>query len=186
MKKITLLIALLFAFYANSQTALTAGDIAFVGSNADGSSNAEDNVSFVLLKDIDAATTIIFTDMGWNDTTGFFTAAGDGSFTWTSGVARTAGEVVTIDMGPLAPAAYSVIGDQMFAIQGTLASPIFIAGLQFNDTSGYVSDAVGKTCIAQSYRVDTTDQLSADRQAGRSTHLHHLRVMQAFLRQYLP
>ncbi|HBC03913.1 MAG TPA: hypothetical protein DC015_06920, partial [Aequorivita sp.] len=67
------------------------------------------------LKDIDAATTIIFTDMGWNDGTGFFATNGDGEFTWTSGVARTAGEVVTIDMGPLFPAAFSSIGDQLFA-----------------------------------------------------------------------
>ena len=137
MKKTTLLILFLFAtFFGNSQTALTAGDIAFVGSNSDGATNADDTVAFVLLKDIDAATTIIFTDMGWNDGTGFFATNGDGEFTWTSGVARTAGEVVTIDMGPLFPAAYSSIGDQLFAIQGSTAAPIFIAGLQYNDATG--------------------------------------------------
>lgn len=137
MKKTTLLILFLFAtFFGNSQTALTAGDIAFVGSNSDGATNADDTVAFVLLKDIDAATTIIFTDMGWNDGTGFFATNGDGEFTWTSGVARTAGDVVTIDMGPLFPAAYSSIGDQLFAIQGSTAAPIFIAGLQYNDATG--------------------------------------------------
>jgi hypothetical protein len=137
MKKITLLITMLLAtIIGNSQTALTAGDIAFVGSNSDGATNADDTVAFVLLKDIDAATTIIFTDMGWNDGTGFFATNGDGEFTWTSGVARTAGDVVTIDMGPLFPAAYSSIGDQLFAIQGSTAAPTFIAGLQYNDTSG--------------------------------------------------
>ncbi|OAD90414.1 hypothetical protein A7A78_05715 [Aequorivita soesokkakensis] len=137
MKKITLLITMLLAtIIGNSQTALTAGDIAFVGSNSDGATNADDTVAFVLLKDIDAATTIIFTDMGWNDGTGFFATTGDGEFTWTSGLARTAGDVVTIDMGPLFPAAYSSIGDQLFAIQGSTAAPTFIAGLQYNDTSG--------------------------------------------------
>ena len=137
MKKTTLLILLLFAtFLGNSQTVLTAGDIAFVGSNSDGATNTDDTVAFVLLKDIDAATTIIFTDMGWNDGTGFFATNGDGEFTWTSGVARTAGEVVTIDMGPLFPAAFSSIGDQLFAIQGSTAAPIFIAGLQYNDATG--------------------------------------------------
>ena len=137
MKKITLLITMLLAtIIGNSQTALTAGDIAFVGSNSDGATNADDTVAFVLLKDIDAATTIIFTDMGWNDGTGFFATNGDGEFTWTSGVARTAGEVVTINMGPLFPAAFSSIGDQLFAIQGSTAAPTFIAGLQYNDTSG--------------------------------------------------
>jgi len=137
MKKITLLlIALLISTVGFSQTVLTAGDIAFVGSNSDGATNADDIVAFVLLKDIDAATTIIFTDMGWNDGTGFFAVNGDGEFTWTSGIARTAGEVVTIDMSPLFPAAYSAIGDQLFAIQGSTAAPIFIAGLQYNDSSG--------------------------------------------------
>ncbi|MDN3725260.1 HYR domain-containing protein, partial [Aequorivita sp. SDUM287046] len=134
MKKILLILTLFISFYANSQTVLTAGDIAFVGSNTDGVTNADDNISFVLLKDIDAATTIIFTDMGWNDTTGFFAVVGDGQFTWTSGIARTAGQVVTLDMMLLMPAAYSMIGDQLFAIQGTIASPIFIAGIQHNDT----------------------------------------------------
>ncbi|MRT17745.1 HYR domain-containing protein [Vitellibacter sp. q18] len=137
MKKITLIVMLFLAIgIGNAQTALTAGDIAFVGSNADGMLNSDDTVAFVLLKDIDAATTIIFTDMGWNDGTGFFTASGDGEFTWTSGIARSAGDVVTIDMGPLFPAAYSTIGDQLFAIQGSTASPTFIAGLQYNDASG--------------------------------------------------
>uniref|UniRef100_UPI0035664C44 beta strand repeat-containing protein n=1 Tax=Lutibacter sp. TaxID=1925666 RepID=UPI0035664C44 len=137
MKKITLLIVALFLFfYGTAQTVLTAGDIAFVGSNTDGATNNEDTFAFVLLKDIDALTTIIFTDRGWNDSGGFFTTSGDGEFTWTSGIPRTAGEVVTLNMTPLFPAAYSSIGDQLFAIQGSIASPIFIAGLQFNDAPG--------------------------------------------------
>ncbi len=102
MKKTTLLIILLFAtFIGNGQTTLTAGDIAFIGSNTDYPLSADDNVTFVLLKDIDAATTIIFTDMGWNDGTGFFATDGDGEFTWTSGSARSAGDVVTIDMSTI-------------------------------------------------------------------------------------
>ncbi|SRX52437.1 HYR domain-containing protein [Aequorivita sp. CIP111184] len=142
MKKITLLILLLFAtFISNSQTALTAGDIAFIGSNTDYALSADDNVTFVLLKDIDAATTIIFTDMGWNDGTGFFATNGDGEFTWTSGLARSAGDVVTINMAPLAPASYSSIGDQIFAIQGSTATPVFIAGMQSNDITAGGDDA---------------------------------------------
>jgi len=137
MKKITLVLVLLFiTFCGYSQTPLTAGDIAFMGSNSDGATNMEDTVAFVLLKDIDAATTITFTDYGWNDAGGFFITAGDSEFTWSSGAAMTAGTIVTIDMNPLLPGAYSSIGDQLFAIQGTTAAPIFIAGLQFNDTAG--------------------------------------------------
>ena len=50
MKKTTILILLLFAtFLGNSQTVLTAGDIAFVGSNSDGATNTDDTVAFVLL-----------------------------------------------------------------------------------------------------------------------------------------
>ena len=62
MKKITLVMAVLFAIcYTRAQTSLAAGDIAFLGSNTDLGSTTTDNVSFVLLKDIDAATQIIFT-----------------------------------------------------------------------------------------------------------------------------
>ncbi|MCG2417592.1 HYR domain-containing protein, partial [Aequorivita sp. F47161] len=143
MKKITLFIVfMLTACLGFSQTTLSVGDIAFVGSNADGTTNADDTVAFVLLKDIDASTQIIFTDMGWNDGTGFYATAGDGEFTWTSGAAMSAGTVVTINMGPLpAPASYSYIGDQLFAIQGSTAAPQFIAGLQFNDITGGGTDA---------------------------------------------
>ena len=142
MKKITLLVIMLFAAcHINAQTSLTAGDIAFVGSNADGATSADDSVAFVLLKDIDEFTTIIFTDRGWNDGSGFSAFPGDGEFTWTSGSARTAGDVVTINLSPLMPAAYSAIGDQLFAIQGSIASPIFIAGLHYNEVSGTSTDA---------------------------------------------
>ena len=139
MKKIILLVVLLcISFVGYSQTTLTAGDIAFVGSNTDGFTYNDDNVAFVLLKDIDAATTIIFTDKGWDDTTGFSNLSGDSQFTWVSESARTAGSIVTIYMSDLGlgGGAYSVIGDQLFAIQGSIATPIFIAGLQYNGTSG--------------------------------------------------
>jgi len=138
MKKITLLlVCILTSCLSFSQTTLSVGDIAFIGSNADGTTNVDDTVAFVLLKDIDASTQIIFTDRGWNDGSGFSSYAGDGEFTWTSGAAMSAGTVVTINMGPLpSPAVYSIIGDQLFAIQGSIAAPQFIAGLQYNDTSG--------------------------------------------------
>ncbi len=118
-----------------AQTSLTAGDIAFIGSNTDAGGTFADNATFVLLKDIDAATQIIFTDQGWSDTTGFANLAGDGNFTWTSGMPRSAGDIVTIDLsfGVLSNnAAYAIQGDQLFAIQGSIASPVFIAGLHFN------------------------------------------------------
>ncbi|NER15548.1 T9SS type B sorting domain-containing protein [Leptobacterium flavescens] len=140
MKKITLGLCLLFvSFYTYAQTSLTAGDIAFLGSNADGIVSSEDSFAFVLLKDIDAATTIIFTDRGWSDTDGFRTDGdGDGQFIWTSGADRSAGDIINLNFGALAPqnSAYSIIGDQLFAIQGSIDTPVFIAGLQFNHTNG--------------------------------------------------
>ena len=81
-----------------------------------------------MLKDIDAATTIIFTDKGWDDTTGFSNLSGDSQFTWVSESARAAGSIVTIYMSDLGlgGGAYSVIGDQLFAIQGSIATPILL------------------------------------------------------------
>ncbi|WP_339629603.1 HYR domain-containing protein [uncultured Maribacter sp.] len=144
MKKITLLWVLLISTsLAFAQTSLTAGDIAFIGVNTDGVSDPDDNFAFVLLKDIEANTTITFTDRGWNDGTGFFEAVGDGDFTWTASTALSVGEVVVLDFSNLSPtaAAFTVLGDQLFAIQGSIASPTFIAGLHFNVVTGTTDDA---------------------------------------------
>ncbi|TDS14361.1 putative secreted protein (Por secretion system target) [Maribacter caenipelagi] len=141
MKKFTLLLVFyLTTFLALAQTSLTAGDIAFLGVNTDGVEDADDSFAFVLLKDVDINTSIIFTDRGWNDGTGFVEplAVGDGEFTWTSGSALTAGEVVILNFSNLSPnaAAFTVLGDQLFAIQGAISNPIFIAGMQLNIGTG--------------------------------------------------
>ncbi|WP_191861095.1 lamin tail domain-containing protein, partial [Hanstruepera ponticola] len=145
MKKILLLIAtIILTINGYTQTNLSAGDIAFLGSNTDGATNLDDSFAFVLLKDIDAATTIIFTDRGWNDSTNsFFSYPGDGEMTWTSGIARSKGDIITLDLSGLNPVstAYSYIGDQLFAIQGSISTPIFIAGLQFNNVASGGDDA---------------------------------------------
>ena len=145
MKKILLLIStIIFTINGYSQTNLSAGDIAFLGSNTDGATNLDDSFAFVLLKDIDATTTLIFTDRGWNDSTNsFFNYPGDGELTWTSGVPRSKGDVITLDLSGLNPVstAYSYIGDQLFAIQGSISTPIFIAGLQFNNVASGGDDA---------------------------------------------
>ncbi|MCF4100074.1 HYR domain-containing protein [Gillisia sp. M10.2A] len=136
MKNFTLyFIFLMFSLVVGAQTTLGPGDIAFIGTNSDGATYEDDTVAFVLLKDIDAATSIIFTDRGWNDDTGFLEFPGDSQFTWTSGVDRKVGEVVELNLTPLYPAAYSTIGDQMFAIQGSIELPVFIAGIHTNVNS---------------------------------------------------
>ncbi len=143
MKKITCLLFLIaICFTTNAQTSLTVGDIAFVGSNTSGATNADDNFSFVLLKNIEANTEIIFTDRGWNDIGGFSNFLGDGEFTWVSTTNRSAGEIISLDLSALNPAAaaYSYIGDQLFAIQGTIVNPIFISGINFNHEDGVSTD----------------------------------------------
>ncbi|SNR39231.1 SprB repeat-containing protein, partial [Maribacter sedimenticola] len=137
MKNFTLLLVFfLTTFLAFAQTSLTAGDIAFLGVNTDGVTDADDSFAFVLLKDVEANTTITFTDRGWNDGTGFVEplAIGDGELIWTSTTALSVGEVVILNFANLSPGAavFTVLGDQLFAIQGTISSPIFIAGMQLN------------------------------------------------------
>ena len=134
-----------------AQTTLSAGDIAFIGHNLDGT----DAYAFVLLADIDASTTIKFTDCGWNDGSpgAFNCPTGDASdWTWTSGSAFSCGQIVTITTnGPGLSASvgsvsgttpvFSGLGDQLFAFQGANATPTFIAGLNSNESPVPGSDA---------------------------------------------
>jgi len=146
MKNILLgcLIFLLGNQFVKAQTTLTQGDIAFIGHNLDG----VDAFAFILLKDIDATTTISFTDCGWNDGTGFSSFAGDAvsGYTWSSGSTLTLGTVVTITVNAPGFSAsigtvsgvspvHSSIGDQLFAYQGAFAAPTLIAGLNSNETA---------------------------------------------------
>ncbi|SIR00412.1 Por secretion system C-terminal sorting domain-containing protein [Maribacter ulvicola] len=130
---------------AFAQTSLSAGDIAFIGVSTDGDQDFNDFFAFVILKDIATNTTITFTDRGWNDGSGFVQplARGDGEFTWTAESAFSAGEVVILSFENLSPpaAAFTVRGDQLFAIQGTIANPIFVAGLHLNVVDNGSDDA---------------------------------------------
>lgn len=146
MKKLLLFIAISLVAnqFSHSQTPLTQGDIAFVGMNLDG----VDDYAFMLLKDIDASTTINFTDCGWTDgTSSFVCNNGDvNGWTWTSGSALFVGQVVNITVnGPGFSASVgsvsgatpvlSVIGDQIFAYQGAAATPTFISGINSNEAA---------------------------------------------------
>jgi len=138
--KRSLLISAFCYSYASAATTLTAGDIAFLGHNTDGT----DQFAFVLLKGIDATTTISFTDRGWNDGSGFLNTAGDGFWSWTSDSARAAGTVIALGVngpglfsssgGTLSGAApvHSLIGDQLFAYQGDGSENTLITGLHSN------------------------------------------------------
>lgn len=131
-----------------SQTSLSVGDIAIIGVNSD----ADDEFTLLLLKDISAGTSFYITDKGWNDGTGFQTIAGDGIWLWTSASAMSAGATIhikttnngVIEAGSLAATpgtvswvenngtVISYTGDQVFIYQGTAASPTFITGCTWN------------------------------------------------------
>ncbi|MCX6317629.1 MAG: T9SS type A sorting domain-containing protein [Bacteroidetes bacterium] len=158
-KLIPVLLAFLFisCFEAKAQTTLVAGDLVFTGFNCD---LVNDNFSFVLLKNITVNTTIRFTDFGWLTTNQFGSGlASESEMVFVSGAAINAGTeivitgaaaptatfsgggsagTVTFTTGTLAGVAalttlsLSTGGDQIFAYQGSFASPTFIAGIHFN------------------------------------------------------
>jgi len=148
-------------------TTLVAGDIAFTGYNSDDNVvnglTANDDFSFMLLRNIVSGTTIYFTDFGWAkgvDITGFQTAApcgtssgalSDGILMWSSTENMTYGSQVfirckqtpTANKGTLSltQATYNSSvdylnlatgGDQILAYQGSISSPILIAGFSMN------------------------------------------------------
>ena len=131
---------------AQAATSLSTGDIAFVGFNLD----SNDDFAFVLLKDVDASTEIRFTDQGVNNPGTFVSFSGDGEMVWTSGSALSAGTVVTIAEFTLAASTGTVvqpadmtmssIGDQLFAFQGSLASPTIITGMHSNESNDPSTD----------------------------------------------
>ncbi len=124
-----------------AQTTLVAGDIAFTGYI---SSNATDEFSFVLLKNVVTNTSINFTDNGW---TGTAFRPGEGTITWVSNANYNAGTEIKIagSTATLAGAggsagtvnvatalSLSTSGDQIFAYQGNAATPTFISGIHMN------------------------------------------------------
>jgi len=127
---------------AITPTTLAAGDIAFVGFNTDGGTDA---FAFVLLKDVAAGTAVRFTDKEW---TGTAFNGGEGDLLWTANGSLAAGTVITVqpDLGtPLASTGtltgsgggLSKSGEQLFAIAGTVAAPTgFIAAIGMGTPGG--------------------------------------------------
>jgi len=139
-----------------SGTILSAGDVAFVGYAASGSSN--DQFAFVLLKDVASGTQIEISDRNW---TGTAFGTGEGIVTWTADQAYTAGTVIQIGNDSSQTTYYNTVytingstvntitgnstvmaitggsgliglgsgGDQLFAFQGDPTSPSFLAGI---------------------------------------------------------
>lgn len=152
---LTILFALSLTVSAYAQTTdLTQGDVAFVAFNLDGT----DQFSFVLLTEIENGTIINITDHGWDDSNGFGTPSGGGDavLTWTANAKLSAGTVITVtgsstrtvNKGTLSGGVpvLSSIGDQLFAYQGTFASPTFLSGVHSDERASVLGGAtIGTT-----------------------------------------
>lgn len=126
-------------------TSLAAGDIALIGYDDDN----PDDFAFVILRDVEAGTTITFTDNGWSSSTNTLLTS-EGSFTYTAPTALAAGTVIhpTADSAagglntPVYTAAeaprfsFSTDGDQILAYQGSAANPTFLYAINFADGAG--------------------------------------------------
>jgi hypothetical protein len=141
-------VALSLALAGAQAFALTAGDIAVIAVNTDG----DDHFAWVALTDLAAGTVIKFTDSSWQGNafraTEHLDAAGGGPLSWSSAAAVSAGTVInylgkTANSWSIGTATGSALnlsndGDQIFAFQGSIASPAFIDGLQLAHATGII------------------------------------------------
>lgn len=125
-----------------AQSSLQAGDIAIIGSKtAD-----PDDFAFVLLKDIQTGTKIVFTDKGIYSDNTFRTD--EGAVVFTANQSMSAGKIIrfttdaslfSTNISSIFPEStgsflISAAGDQIIAFQGTGSSPTFLYALQTNST----------------------------------------------------
>ena len=177
--------------------ALTTGNIAFVGYNADGN----DNIAFVALVDINPNEVIIFEDNEWNGTA--WVDTNEGAFSWTATSLVTAGTIVRIDnigSGTITASTGTVVDasvlspsrgtnrgigaadEIIYAYQGSAASPTFITAIAsggFNATNGLLTNT-GLTAGQNALDLSTLDD-DADIAA-----FNGLRNGQANFAAYLP
>jgi hypothetical protein len=109
-------------------TNLLVGDIAIVRYTSDD----PDAFSFVFLRDVEAGTTVNFTDNGWLAAGGF--RPGEGTVAYTATTAITAGTIVTLTGLDLDDA-----GDQIIAYQNDPASPTILHLVDFGDGNNTVA-----------------------------------------------
>lgn len=135
-----------------AQTPLTQGDVAIVGYNSadDGGDGTiqDDEIVFVLLKDIVAGTEVTLSDAVWrSDNQTFINPCSNGILKWIATSNLTCGTQVKIKSKYLAEVNTGVViplqmntsfyislnaADVLFAFQGTIASPTLLYGLHMN------------------------------------------------------
>ncbi len=152
MKLAGAVMVVLMAWASPAAAQLAAGDIAFVAYNSDD----PDELAFVALRDLPAATVIHFTDNGWLAAGGF--RAGEGTLDWSSATAVPAGTQVAIDAGALTATVGTVVGgggtfalsasgDQCIAYTGAAATPVLLTAIQM-EGAGWDADATSTNTSA--------------------------------------
>jgi len=125
MKKIILFSwGILLTLCTYSQTTLSAGDIAILQYNADGSPEV---MKFLALKSMETGTEINFTDKGWKSNNTF--RNGEGIDTWTAPSNIKCGDIITVTFTNVK---LGTKGDQIIAYQGSTSSPTFIFAINNN------------------------------------------------------
>lgn len=140
---------------AQAATTLSVGDISIIGYSADKS----DQFAFVPWVDLEAGTSISFTDRGWRTSTNSFTqnpseepgssglVPSDGNVVWVTPTAIAAGTVITGTLlnsnpdplvwstgsstGDFGHTGMSNSGESIFAYQGSAAAPALVFGLYY-------------------------------------------------------
>jgi len=131
---------------------LTPGGIAIIAYNSDGNND----FAWVALVDIPAGEVINFTDSSWQDTgfriTEHLNATDGGPLTWSHTSLLTAGTVINfsgsawnIGTGTGGFLDLATAGDQIFAFQGSTASPTFIYGTHFASGTNWLASGSNST-----------------------------------------
>lgn len=138
----------------HGQTTLAAGDLVVVGSCFNGNMM----VYWAPLVDLDAGTTIYFTDCGWLSAGGFKDVNNDGAVAWTNLFPIVAGTVIEMNISTLSASYgnvniytgstitkaagpnFSNSSDQVIVFQGSDASPTLLFAINA-ETSGSAWDA---------------------------------------------
>ncbi|NVK51319.1 MAG: hypothetical protein HWD85_00175 [Flavobacteriaceae bacterium] len=136
--KILFFTAILFAVSINSQTTLSAGDIAIIQYNADLNGSGQEVIKFLALAPMESGTTINFTDNGWLNSGGFRT--GEGTHVWTASSNINCGEIVTMN---ITPGSFNLAsnGDQIIAYQGTSGSPTMLFAINNQGSAVWQANA---------------------------------------------
>lgn len=162
-------------------TPLSAGDLLFVGGNAE----APDAVAFVLLKAINGGTRIAFTDRDYSGTTGFAGITNETAYVWTADQDYAVGTVVTLQTdttgSPIADKG-SVLGsaggigktETIYAMQGTQIAGLgngtageithagtFLASLTLGGAAGTIPQTLTDAGAALAFTVNPTNQTNA-------------------------